>query len=86
MTSLKDRFETAREEVQKLPERPDNETLLALYSLYKQATAGDVSGKRPGMLDFVARAKYDAWSARKGTPAESAMQDYVDLVERLKRG
>lgn len=86
MSDLKTRFETARAEVQTLSERPDNDTLLALYSLYKQATVGDVQGKRPGMLDFVGRAKFDAWAARKGTATDKAMQDYIDLVERLKKG
>ena len=86
MSDLKNRFETAREEVQTLSERPDNDTLLALYSLYKQGTVGDVQGKRPGMLDFVGRAKFDAWAARKGTPSDKAMQDYIDLVEKLKGG
>ncbi|MDY0004613.1 MAG: acyl-CoA-binding protein [Polyangia bacterium] len=86
MSDLETRFETAREEVQTLPERPDNETLLALYSLFKQGTVGDVQGKRPGMLDFVGRAKYDAWEARRGTSREAAMQEYIDLVERLKKG
>jgi diazepam-binding inhibitor (GABA receptor modulating acyl-CoA-binding protein) len=85
-TDLKARFETAREEVQHLPQRPDNDVLLALYSLYKQATVGDAQGKRPGMLDFVNRAKFDAWAARKGTAAATAMQGYIQLVERLKRG
>lgn len=67
-----------------LPERPDNDDLLALYALYKQATQGDNQSKRPGMLDFVKRAKHDAWAARKGTAPEAAMQAYIDLVERLK--
>ncbi len=83
---LKARFETAVEEVQKLPAKPDNDTLLELYSLFKQATKGDASGKRPGMLDFVARAKFDAWAKLEGRTAEQAMQEYVDLVERLKQG
>ena len=72
--------------MQTLSERPDNDTLLTLYSLYKQGTIGDVQGKRPGLLDFVGRAKYDAWAARQGTSTEVAMQAYVDLVEQLKKG
>lgn len=83
---LKTRFETAVDEVQRLPQRPDNDTLLDLYSLFKQSTQGDVSGKRPGMLDFVGRAKYDAWSKLKGKPSDQAMKTYIDLVERLKKG
>ena len=85
MSDLKTRFEAAREDSLKLPRRPDNDTLLALYSLFKQASVGDVQGKRPGMLDFVGRAKHDAWAGRKGTTTDAAMQAYVDLVERLKK-
>ena len=83
---LKTRFQTAKSDVEKLSARPDNDTLLQLYSLYKQATQGDATGKRPGMLDFVARAKFDAWAKLKGRSSDQAMQDYIDLVERLKRG
>ena len=82
---LQARFAKAAEEVKGLPRRPDNETLLALYAHYKQGTAGDVQGKRPGMLAMVERAKYDAWDRLKGTPPASAMQAYIDLVERLKQ-
>jgi len=84
MADLKKTFETAAEEVQQLPKKPGNEDLLELYALYKQATKGDVSGKRPGMFDMVGKAKYDAWAGKKGTSAEDAMQAYVDLVEKLK--
>ena len=84
MTDLKTRFETAAEEVQKLRERPDNDTLLELYAFHKQANMGDVSGKRPGFTDFVGRAKYDAWAKLKGTSKKEAMQSYIDLVNRLK--
>jgi acyl-CoA-binding protein len=67
----------------KLPARPDNETMLKLYALYKQGKAGDVAGKRPGMLDMIGRAKYDAWAALRGMSREAAMQAYVDLVAAL---
>jgi acyl-CoA-binding protein len=83
---LKTRFQTAKSEVEQLPARPDNDKLLQLYSLFKQSTQGDVTGKRPGMLDFVGRAKYDAWAKLKGRSTDQAMQDYIDLVERLKEG
>ena len=83
---LKTRFETAVDEVQQLPAKPDNDTLLQIYSLYKQSTKGDVTGKRPGMLDFVGRAKFDAWAKLKGRSNDQAMQDYIDLVQRLKKG
>ena len=84
MADLKTRFETAAKEVQKLPERPDNDTLLELYAFHKQAREGDVTGKRPGFTDFVGRAKYDAWAKLKGTSKKEAMQCYIDLVTRLK--
>lgn len=81
---LQARFETAAEEVQGLPQRPDNATLLRLYALYKQGTEGDVQGKRPGMMDFAGRAKYDAWAKLEGTEQEEAKQRYVDLVDELQ--
>lgn len=84
MSDLQARFETAAQDAQKLPSKPDNNTLLKLYALYKQGTSGDVSGKRPGITNFVGRAKYDAWKKLKGTSKDNAMQSYVDLVESLK--
>jgi diazepam-binding inhibitor (GABA receptor modulator, acyl-CoA-binding protein) len=77
-------FEDAAKRAQQLGKRPDNESMLMLYSLYKQATVGDVSGKRPGFTDFVGRAKYDAWSKLKGKRSEDAMQAYIDLVNNLE--
>ena len=65
-------------------EKPDNMTLLKIYALYKQASAGDVEGKRPGFSDMVGRAKFDAWNEAKGKSSEAAMQEYVDLIESLK--
>ncbi len=85
MTALKEQFETAAAAVQKLAKRPDDATLLQLYSLYKQATAGNVSGSRPGFIDFVGRAKHDAWAELKGTPKDDAMRAYVALVDKLRR-
>ncbi|HYO66313.1 MAG TPA: acyl-CoA-binding protein [Archangium sp.] len=84
--ALEDDFRSAQERVKTLKTRPSNDTLLELYSLFKQATEGDVQGKRPGMLDLKGRAKYDAWAGRKGVGKEAAMQQYVALVERLLRG
>ena len=84
MAKLEDEFAAAQKDVQNLPERPDNETLLELYSFYKQATEGDVTGDKPGAFDFKARAKYDAWEARKGMKKDVAMKAYVRLVEHLK--
>jgi acyl-CoA-binding protein len=82
---LQTRFETASQEAQKLAKKPDNTTLLRLYALYKQATTGNATGSRPGMSDFVGRAKYDAWAKLKNYPKDKAMQDYVAVVEKLKK-
>ena len=84
MSDLKAKFEAAVAESKNLPERPDNATLLKLYALYKQASAGDVDGKRPGFTDMVGRAKWDAWNEMKGTGKDDAMKQYVALIEDLK--
>lgn len=65
--------------------QPSNELKLKMYSLYKQATVGDVTGKKPGMMDFVARAKYSAWEECQGMSSEQAMQAYIDAVNELKK-
>jgi acyl-CoA-binding protein len=83
MADLKEQFETAAAEVKKLAERPDNDTMLRLYALYKQGSEGDVRGARPGFLDFVGSAKYEAWEKLQGTSGEQAMKKYVDLVGKL---
>jgi acyl-CoA-binding protein len=82
---LRERFERAAQDVQGLAERPDNDTLLRLYALYKQGAEGDVSGPKPGFFDFVGTAKYEAWSKLKGTSREDAMRKYVDLVDKLSQ-
>ena len=82
--SLQEQFEQASADSKNLPERPDNMTLLKIYALFKQGSAGDVEGKRPGFTDMVGRAKFDAWDALKGTSKEDAMQQYIDLIEELK--
>ena len=84
MSDLPTRFEQAVAASKDLSERPDNATLLRLYALYKQATAGDASGERPGFADMVARAKWDAWNVLKGQSANEAMQAYIDLVDSLE--
>jgi diazepam-binding inhibitor (GABA receptor modulator, acyl-CoA-binding protein) len=84
MSALKASFEKAVAESKQLPEKPDNMTLLKIYALYKQATEGDVEGKRPGFGDMVGRAKFDAWNGVKGTASDEAMQLYIDLIESLK--
>jgi acyl-CoA-binding protein len=83
--ALDDDFTSAKTRVEKLPRMPGNDELLELYSLYKQATQGDVSGSRPGMLDFKGRAKYDAWATRRGMSKDAAKQSYVDTVGRLEK-
>jgi acyl-CoA-binding protein len=83
-SKLDKQFEKAVADSKKLPDKPDNQTLLQIYALYKQATAGDVEGKRPGFTDLVGRAKYDAWAGQKGKAATAAMQEYIDLIESLK--
>ena len=84
MADLKTDFEQAIADSKSLPEKPDNMTLLKIYALYKQATAGDADGKRPGFGDMIGRAKWDAWNAVQGQSTDAAMQAYVDLVESLK--
>ena len=82
---LKDEFEQAVADSKNLSEKPSNDTLLQLYSLYKQATEGDLNTDPPSNpFDFVAKAKYEAWTSLKGKTKDEAMQEYVVLVESLK--
>jgi diazepam-binding inhibitor (GABA receptor modulator, acyl-CoA-binding protein) len=82
---IKAQFEQAIADSKSLSQKPSNETLLQLYSLYKQGTEGDISGEAPSNpFDFVNKAKYEAWFALKGKTSQEAMQDYVTLVEKLK--
>ena len=83
MSDLTTKFEEAAKKAMSLPERPDNDTMLKLYALYKQGSMGDVSGPKPGFFDFVGTAKYEAWAKLKGTANQEAMQKYVDLVKKL---
>ena len=83
MSDLSARFEPALAQSKTLTERPSNATLLKLYALYKQATVGDNTEKKPGFSDLVGRAKWDAWTGLKGTSSDAAMQAYVDAVESL---
>jgi diazepam-binding inhibitor (GABA receptor modulating acyl-CoA-binding protein) len=82
---LMSKFEAATVAAKQTKKRPDNPTLLKLYSYYKQATDGDVKGARPAAFDFVAGAKYDAWAKLKGMSKDDAMQNYIKQVERLNR-
>jgi diazepam-binding inhibitor (GABA receptor modulating acyl-CoA-binding protein) len=84
--SVTEEFEQAQADVKKLAQRPDNDVLLKLYALYKQGSQGDASGNRPGVFDFVGRAKYDAWKAVAGTAQEDAQREYVALVRDLRTG
>ena len=84
MSDLNSDFEQAAKDVKTLSDRPDNETLLRLYALYKQGSEGDVSGPKPGFFDFVGTAKYEAWAKLKGTGSDEAKKKYIDLVKRLR--
>jgi len=84
MSDVQTRFETASKDVTELSQAPDNLTKLRLYALYKQGSAGDATGARPGMLDMVGRAKFDAWKALEGTTQDEAKEQYIALVEELK--
>lgn len=78
-------FEQAVADSKTLSEKPSNEILLQLYSLYKQGSSGDVDTDPPSNpFDFVAKAKYEAWAELKGKSKETAMQEYIDLVKKLK--
>jgi len=83
MADLDADFEAAVANSKKLSERPDNATLLKIYGLYKQATQGDVTEKKPGFGDMIGRAKWDAWNVCKGTASEDAKRQYVDLIQSL---
>src|SRR3546814_6772182 len=86
MSDLQARFEQAKQDVQGLSERPDNDTLLRLYALYKQGSEGDVSGQKPSFFDFVATAKYEAWHQIAGTGKNDRKQKYVDLGKQPAGG
>jgi acyl-CoA-binding protein len=84
MADLNAQFEQAAKDIKDLTERPDNDTLLKLYALYKQGSEGDVNGPKPGFFDFVGTAKYEAWAKLKGTAQDEARQKYVALVGKLR--
>ncbi len=84
MSDLDTRFQQAAEDAQQLTERPDNDTMLTLYALYKQGSQGDVTGDKPGFFDFVGVAKYEAWEKRKGLAQDEAKEKYIELIESLK--
>ncbi len=81
--SLTERFEDAVAKSKTLTTRPDNQTLLKIYALYKQGTQGDVQGDKPGFVDMVGRAKYEAWEGLQGKTQDEAMQDYIALIDKL---
>ena len=82
--TLQTEFDQALADSKNLAERPDNMTLLKMYGIYKQGSLGDATGDRPGMTDFVGRAKWDAWNALKGTPQDVAKQQSIDFVKDLQ--
>lgn len=83
MADLNAEFEQAAVNVKQLSERPDNDTLLKLYALYKQGSEGDVNGPKPGFFDFVGTAKYEAWAKLAGTAPDEAKKKYIALVKKL---
>jgi diazepam-binding inhibitor (GABA receptor modulator, acyl-CoA-binding protein) len=83
MSTGAEAFEQAAVAAKSLPERPDDNTMLQLYALYKQGSAGDVQGDKPGFFDFVGAAKYEAWEKLKGTSEEDARSQYVELITKL---
>lgn len=83
MSETRDLFDKAAAAAKSLPNRPDDQTMLTLYALYKQGSSGDVTGSKPGFFDFVGTAKYAAWEKLRGTSAEDAKQQYIDLVRAL---
>ena len=83
MSDLQASFDAAVAQSKNLSARPDNATLLKLYGLYKQGTAGDNTEKKPGFGDMVGRAKWDAWNSLKGTSNDAALQQYIDLIKSL---
>ncbi|XP_015257727.1 acyl-CoA-binding protein [Cyprinodon tularosa] len=85
MADLQVKFDAAAAEVKQLKAKPSDEEMLQLYSLFKQATVGDVNTARPGMLDFTGKAKWDAWEKQKGKSKEDSMNEYIKLVEQLKQ-
>lgn len=86
MSELKNKFDKAASDIKEIKEDPDNATKLELYALFKQASSGDVEGKRPGFTDMMGRAKFDAWAALKGTTRDAAMKQYAELVNGLLKG
>jgi diazepam-binding inhibitor (GABA receptor modulator, acyl-CoA-binding protein) len=84
MSALKAQFDKASEDAKALKSRPDNDTLLKMYALYKQGSEGDNAGKRPGLTDPIGRRKYDAWLAEKGTSQDDAKKAYVALIKSLQ--
>ena len=84
MSDLANAFEQASQDAQQLASRPDNQTLLRMYALYKQGSIGDVTCDKPSMTDMVGFAKWSAWNKVKGMTNAEAQQAYVDLVEDLK--
>ena len=83
MTDLRREFERAAADIQRLEVRPDNDTLLKLYALYKQGSEGDLRRTQPGFFDFVGTAKHEAWAKLNGVPEHEAMRRYIALVQQL---
>ncbi|MGN6235091.1 acyl-CoA-binding protein [Dyella sp.] len=83
MSDLQHAFEQAAQDIKRLGTRPDNDTLLKLYALFKQGSDGDVQGPQPGFFDFIGTAKYEAWAQLRGVDRDEAQRRYIALVEQL---
>jgi len=83
VSSLTESFEQAVAKSKTLTTRPDNQTLLKIYALYKQGTQGDVQGEKPSFIDMVGRAKFEAWEGQQGKSQDDAMEEYISLIDRL---
>ena len=81
--TAEEKFKVSENKVKNLKNRPSNDELLKLYALFKQATQGDASGKRPSLINVKARAKWDAWKELSGVQRDQAMTNYSQAVEDL---
>ncbi|CAD6185337.1 unnamed protein product [Caenorhabditis auriculariae] len=85
--SLDEKFDAAVEIIQKLPKTgpltTSNDQKLAFYSLFKQATVGDVNTERPGIFSLVERKKWDSWKEVEGTSKDEAKERYVKTLNDM---
>lgn len=82
--NLEEQFQKAVEDSVKITTRPPNRILLQLYSLYKQATIGDINMDEPRGRNFVAKLKHQAWKKQEGKSQKDSKKEYVNLINSLK--